>query len=73
MSSKSCLILQDTSRGSRTTTPVNLLPLEAAGWIRFLRGTGDDPMMGIFRHADAGYEIAQQCADESGVKIPMQR
>jgi urocanate hydratase len=28
-------------------------------------------MMGIFRHADAGYEIAQQCADEKGVKIPM--
>ena len=52
---------------------MNLLPLEAAGWIRFLRGTGDDPMMGIFRHADAGYEIAQQCADELDVKIPMEQ
>jgi urocanate hydratase len=33
----------------------------------------NDPMMGIFRHADAGYEIAQQCADapQMGVKIPM--
>jgi urocanate hydratase len=28
-------------------------------------------MMGIFRHADAGYEIAKRCADELGVKIPM--
>jgi urocanate hydratase len=28
-------------------------------------------MMGIFRHADAGYDLARQCADEQGVKIPM--
>jgi urocanate hydratase len=31
----------------------------------------NDPMMGIFRHADAGYEIAQRCADKMRVKIPM--
>jgi urocanate hydratase len=24
------------------------------------------------RHADAGYEIAQQCAKEQGLKLPMQ-
>jgi urocanate hydratase len=23
------------------------------------------------RHADAGYEIAQQCAREQGLKLPM--
>jgi urocanate hydratase len=29
-------------------------------------------MMGIFRHVDAGYEEAVQCAKEQQVKIPMQ-
>jgi urocanate hydratase len=38
---------------------------------RIKRVLTNDPMMGIFRHADAGYEIADQCADELGVKIPM--
>jgi len=27
--------------------------------------------MGVFRHADAGYEEAQRCADDLGVDIPM--
>jgi urocanate hydratase len=40
---------------------------------RIKRVLTNDPMMGIFRHADAGYEIAQQCADGLGVKIPMER
>jgi urocanate hydratase len=31
----------------------------------------NDPMMGIFRHADAGYDLAKQCAKEQDVKIPM--
>lgn len=30
-----------------------------------------DPGLGVMRHADAGYEIAQKCAKERGVKIPM--
>ena len=30
-----------------------------------------DPGMGIVRHVDAGYEIAEQTAREKGVKIPM--
>ncbi len=38
---------------------------------RIKRVLTNDPMMGIFRHADAGYDIARQCADEQGVKIPM--
>ncbi len=29
-----------------------------------------DPAMGIFRHVDAGYEIAERTANERGVKIP---
>ena len=29
-----------------------------------------DPGMGIFRHADAGYDIALNVAKEKGVKIP---
>ncbi len=29
-----------------------------------------DPAMGVFRHADAGYEKAERVANERGVKIP---
>ncbi|CAG0983753.1 urocanate hydratase [Phycisphaerales bacterium] len=38
---------------------------------RLQRVLTNDPMMGVFRHADAGYEIAQRCADEKNVNIPM--
>jgi urocanate hydratase len=38
---------------------------------RIKRVLTNDPMMGIFRHADAGYDLARQCAAEQGVKIPM--
>jgi urocanate hydratase len=38
---------------------------------RIKRVLTNDPMLGIFRHADAGYDLARQCADEQGVKIPM--
>jgi urocanate hydratase len=31
----------------------------------------NDPLMGIFRHVDAGYEEARNCAAENNVKIPM--
>lgn len=31
----------------------------------------NDPAMGVFRHADAGYPEAQRCADEREVRIPM--
>jgi urocanate hydratase len=40
---------------------------------RIERVLTNDPMMGVIRHADAGYEIAQRCAREHGVKIPMDR
>ena len=44
---------------------------------RIKRVLTNDPMMGtppIFRHADAGYDLAppEQCANEQGVKIPTQ-
>jgi urocanate hydratase len=39
---------------------------------RLERVLTNDPMMGVFRHADAGYELAQDCASRLGVKIPMQ-
>ncbi|MCG7335739.1 urocanate hydratase [Sporosarcina sp. ACRSM] len=39
--------------------------------IRLERVLTTDPGMGIARHADAGYEIAQRTAREKGVKIPM--
>lgn len=31
----------------------------------------NDPGMGVIRHADAGYDIAESVADERGVRIPM--
>ena len=37
---------------------------------RLKRVLTNDPMMGIFRHADAGYELARQCASDQKVKIP---
>ncbi|MBI2814700.1 MAG: urocanate hydratase [Opitutae bacterium] len=38
---------------------------------RLERVLTNDPMMGVFRHADAGYELAQDCADRLKVPIPM--
>jgi urocanate hydratase len=40
---------------------------------RIERVLTNDPMMGVFRHADAGYELAKECARREAVKIPMQR
>jgi hypothetical protein len=31
----------------------------------------NDPATGVMRHADAGYELAQQTAREVGLKLPM--
>ena len=31
----------------------------------------NDPAMGVLRHVDAGYEIAENVADELGVQVPM--
>src|SRR6202789_2303430 len=31
----------------------------------------NDPATGVMRHADAGYDIAIQCAKENGLKLPM--
>ncbi|MBK6727456.1 MAG: urocanate hydratase [Xanthomonadales bacterium] len=38
---------------------------------RLARVLWNDPGTGVMRHADAGYEIAQQCAKEQGLKLPM--
>jgi urocanate hydratase len=38
---------------------------------RLERVLTNDPMMGVFRHADAGYPLAQQCADRLKVPVPM--
>jgi urocanate hydratase len=31
----------------------------------------NDPATGVMRHADAGYESAQDCARENGLHLPM--
>ena len=38
---------------------------------RLARVLSNDPMMGVFRHADAGYTEALNCAAEQGVRLPM--
>ncbi|MCA9280794.1 MAG: urocanate hydratase [Phycisphaerales bacterium] len=38
---------------------------------RLARVLANDPMMGVFRHADAGYATASKCARDHEVDIPM--
>jgi urocanate hydratase len=40
---------------------------------RIARVLWNDPGTGVMRHADAGYEIARNCAKEIGLKLPMGR
>jgi urocanate hydratase len=38
---------------------------------RLERVLTNDPLLGVLRHADAGYDAARRCADEHDVTIPM--
>ena len=38
---------------------------------RIARVLWNDPATGVMRHADAGYEIARECAREQGLRLPM--
>ncbi|CAG9186124.1 Urocanate hydratase [Cupriavidus pinatubonensis] len=38
---------------------------------RIARVLNNDPATGVMRHADAGYEIAIDCAREAGLNLPM--
>jgi urocanate hydratase len=38
---------------------------------RIARVLHNDPATGVMRHADAGYEIAIDCAKEQGLNLPM--
>ena len=40
---------------------------------RLARVLWNDPGTGVMRHADAGYAIAQDCARQQGLKLPMLR
>ncbi|MCW8418840.1 urocanate hydratase [Fluoribacter dumoffii] len=39
---------------------------------RLSRVLHNDPATGVMRHADAGYELAKQCAKENGLWLPME-
>lgn len=39
---------------------------------RLARVLHNDPATGVMRHADAGYELARQCAKENGLWLPME-
>lgn len=45
----------------------------SAAEARLKRVLTADPAMGVFRHVDAGYELAQQVATERGVNVPMMK
>jgi len=45
----------------------------AAADRRIARVLFNDPATGVMRHADAGYEIATECAREKGLDLPMLR
>jgi urocanate hydratase len=38
---------------------------------RIERVLWNDPATGVMRHADAGYDIAVECAREHGLNLPM--
>jgi urocanate hydratase len=38
---------------------------------RLARVLWNDPGTGVMRHADAGYDIAIECAREKGLRLPM--
>jgi urocanate hydratase len=40
---------------------------------RIARVLWNDPATGVMRHADAGYESAQRCAEAAGLELPMLR
>jgi urocanate hydratase len=40
---------------------------------RLKRVLWNDPGTGVMRHADAGYDIAIECAREQGLDLPMVR
>lgn len=42
-----------------------------AAAVRLRRVLTNDPASGVMRHADAGYDIAIQCAKENNLKLPM--
>ena len=42
----------------------------AAADRRLARVLHNDPATGVMRHADAGYEIALDCAREKGLNLP---
>jgi len=43
----------------------------AAAARRLERVLTNDPASGVMRHADAGYDLAIDCAREHGLKLPM--
>jgi urocanate hydratase len=43
------------------------------GAFRVERVLTNDPAMGVLRHVDAGYDRAQEVADERGVRVPLRR
>ena len=55
--------------GQCLPVPAALTMAEAAA--RLERVLTNDPGTGVMRHADAGYEIAKDCAREQGLRLPM--
>jgi urocanate hydratase len=56
-------------RSQRRQRPA-YLSLHRGGAKRIARVLWNDPATGVMRHADAGYEIAVECAKEKGLDLP---
>jgi autotransporter-associated beta strand protein len=51
--------------------PVTVADGTKLGGEKVRRVLTNDPGMGVIRHVDAGYDIAESVADERGVRVPM--
>ena len=55
------------AHGGHAAAPLHLRqPVERLGRVLF-----NDPATGVMRHADAGYDIAKQCAKDNHLNLPM--
>ena len=58
-------------RRSRRLSRLRLFSFLCAAAERLSRVLWNDPATGVMRHADAGYEIAEDCARTHALNLPM--
>ena len=66
LDAQTAFLAENSKKPGVVTTAVSYTHLDV-----YKRQLWNDPGTGVMRHADAGYEIAKQCAREMGLKLPM--